>query len=122
MRTLIFCHDGKSGTIQQWARWSGMSYSTLQKRLRVMPISEALAMGVHKNGKKPTLAVEYQGETIYLTELAKKVGVKCETLRARIVKGMPVEEAVKKPIRHWSRKTKCTYPDCDRCPYEDCIA
>lgn len=77
--------------------------------------------------------LEYNGRRQTVREWAKEAGMKRNTLRWRIKHGMPVEEALTKPVRDWKAKemaisTKvrnkmpegCCIPDCENCPLPDC--
>lgn len=124
MQKLIFCYDGKSMGIKEWGDYVGVSYPTMQKRLKVMSIEEAVKMGRQKNGRKARLFITYKGEEMSIKELAKRTGMRYETLRYRIcLVGMTPEEAVATDVRHWEghKVLPCTYPDCDRCPHPDCV-
>ncbi len=68
-----------------------------------------------------------------LVEWAKEYGMKSNTLRWRIKHGIPVEEALTKPVRDWKAKEMaistnvrnkmpegCCIPDCESCPLPDC--
>lgn len=48
-----------------------------------------------QNNKRTTVTVVYQGEEIPVTKLARRFGMKPDTLRKRIHRGVPVEEALK---------------------------
>lgn len=122
MEKKMFHYRDRMWTIPELASEAGVAYSTMQKRLQKMRVEDAVKMG-RGIKKQPTLYTEYEGRRMSIKELAIKTKVDYGVLRHRIaVNGMTAEEAVKMPVRHWSsRKFDCPYPDCDACPYKDCV-
>ena len=57
-----------------------------------------------QRNKRTNVIVEYQGQTYTLAELAESVGMLRDTLSKRLMRGMTVEEAVEREIRHRARK------------------
>ena len=64
-----------------------------------------------------------QGKEYTYKELAEIAGISPQTLHQRIKYGMPVEEAVHKPLQnqnHGSCHAK-TIKDCFSCQFDDCV-
>ncbi len=68
--------------------------------------------------------IEYQGERISISELARKIGMNVNTLSGRLhTQRMTVEEAVNTPVAR-RRREACrasSFYDCFNCEYPDCI-
>ena len=63
-------------------------------------------VGKQKQGHhtpRPRKAIEYQGRTWTIAELARHAGIKYITMSMRLRKGWPVEKAVGAPLREWPR-------------------
>jgi len=62
--------------------------------------------GTRKRGKhtpRPRKAIEYEGRTWTIAELARHAGIKYITMSMRLRKGWPVEKAVGAPLREWPK-------------------
>lgn len=123
---------GKTQTLTEWARETGLGYSRLQHRIKSgMTLEEAIRIG-EKRPKPDALHVEYKGEMITVGELSRRTGKKYSLLYYRITRmGLTAEQAVDMPVVHggWregaGRKALyangCRYHDnCDTCPFDDC--
>ena len=55
---------------------------------------------VQDRNKRNSIYISYNGETFILMDLAKKVGMHQQTLKARIQRGLPVEEAIVKSYKY----------------------
>ena len=90
-------YEGKSYFLQDLAAEKGMSYRTLDDRIRRqgMTLEEAL--------KKPTIRegtsfVEINGVKVTKAEAARVAGITPNLLYQRLRKGMSIEEALSRPV------------------------
>ncbi len=85
-------YNGEKLTIAQWAEKTNISWSTIKRRLKSgWPVNDILTTRTTHE----TSSLNYKGEIFPLHILAKRFGIKRETLWARInVSKMPVEEAL----------------------------
>lgn len=98
--------DGIARTISEWVELSGTNKNTIIGRLsRGYPPKEAVFRKTGKNlhpvsnGKE--LYVTLNGKTKKFTEWCKQYGIKYESARSRLIRGLSYEEIFKKPIcRH----------------------
>lgn len=93
-------HDGKSLTVMQWAKATGIPPATLYSRIKTnwpvadmltVPASEAGAFVTQKRAKR----IEHNGEALTVAEWSARLGVYPSTIRARISKGLPLEEVLR---------------------------
>ena len=67
--------------------------------------------------------VEYNGRLYTYRELQELSGIGCNTIRLRIRRGWPVEQAVSEPPDPGRRKSECKawhYKQCFKCTEPDC--
>ena len=84
-------------TVSQLARELNMREPTLRHRLQTMPLDKALTMPVHSEFNatyKRARRYSVNGESGTLRELCEKFGVKYDTVRKRMQKGLSVEQAI----------------------------
>ena len=86
-------YQGVKG-LQAIADYTGINFFTLHVRLYQsnLTIEQAVALGPSKQK-----SYQYQG-VVGLPNIAKAVGMKATTLKARIKRGMTIEQAVEKPL------------------------
>jgi len=60
---------------------------------------EWAVLAVQANNKRRSIRLTFQGETLTLAQWSKRIGIKVPALYLRLYKGMPVEEALTKPLR-----------------------
>lgn len=68
--------------------------------------------------------IEYQGERMSISELARKIGMNVNTLSGRLHnQRMTVEEAINTPVAGRRREVcrAVSFYDCFNCEYSDCI-
>jgi DNA-directed RNA polymerase specialized sigma24 family protein len=58
--------------------------------------------------KERTVMVEFEGETLPLVDVARRVGIDRNVLNTRLHRGLTLAEAINKPIRKRTRKPKCS--------------
>jgi DNA-directed RNA polymerase specialized sigma24 family protein len=58
--------------------------------------------------KERTVMVEFEGETLPLVDVARRVGIDRNVLNTRLHRGLTLTEAINKPIRKRTRKPKCS--------------
>ncbi len=94
---------GETLTAFQWSKRTGVSRHTILARLR-SGWSEEEAITIEP---MRSVIVSYEGEKIRLSELSKRCGIHCETLRYRIFKkGMPPEVAARLATNGHGRPSK----------------
>ncbi len=90
---------GQTLTIKEWAERIGLSYAGLLDRLaKGIPLDRALTApkGTHffPEARKPRIALTYRGETMSMTQWAKRIGMDLSTVFRRWQKGLPMEEVL----------------------------
>lgn len=96
--------DGFVGTLKQVAEHCGISVSTLGNRIHHgMSIQEAIQKPARKHGKlvKYTLPDGFTGS---IRAIAKHTGICDGTLKARLYRGMSMDEAVSLPVRSFNQR------------------
>lgn len=84
-------------TVAQLARELNICEQTLRHRLKTMPLEKALTSPVHSEFNasiKRARRYLVNGECGTLRELCEKFGVKVDTVRKRMRKGMTIEQAM----------------------------
>jgi len=96
---------GKKMTLIEWVRDTGHAPDVIKKRLkRGLSIEEALYKGsIAKHGEDSIF--EAFGESKTLGEWGKIKGLKVSTIRSRLLKNIPIEEALCSEIRPGKRIT-----------------
>ena len=62
-KTIVFDHDGRSGTLKQWAEWTGVAKSTIDRRLREgKSFADAISTNKFKTAK-PEVNIGRSGMT-----------------------------------------------------------
>jgi hypothetical protein len=89
--------NGETHTLLDWAKKSGLPYATLRVRyergVRDLTLLSKTHMSIgHNRGIKHETV--YEGETISLRALAKRLGLNYEKLRARHIRGLQGEALV----------------------------
>lgn len=88
--------DGEAHTLREWSRVRGISYETLKGRIkRGMSLAEALAEGPGVWGKVPARYV-VDGVERTVGEWAELYGIKADTLRERLRRGLTIAEALER--------------------------
>jgi len=98
--------DGVSKTLVDWVAIYGIASGTVRKRLKkgwdikralTTPPDEAFSRNMTKDRVEQAY-VEFQGEKLPLSELAKRHGINLSTLRKRLRNGMDLRTALTMPI------------------------
>lgn len=90
----IYKHAGRAMTLRDWAKHLGMSANIISNRIRRgWPLNRALTSPIIK-GTRSTDFITHNGMTMSLPEWAKHLGVKHNTLWARLARGIPIHEAL----------------------------
>lgn len=98
-------YRGETRSVEDWAQISGISATCLRSRIKYGWAVDDLFLPPKTKPKKsrkkddPMLIVEYRGELIPYTELARKYNIPTNILHSRLVTGWSVEDALNKPIR-----------------------
>lgn len=93
-------YRGKTQTLAEWADELGIGYDALHGRLRRgWSIKRAFTtpIGPAPENRQFPYEVEYQGETLALTEWAEQLGISYKTLHYRLTHGWSVERAFTTP-------------------------
>ena len=123
---------GEEHHLSEWSRKTGISIWTIKARLaHGWTIEKALSQPPVQRKAR----ILYNGRYCTYAELAtfSKVDVTPSAIRYRIAElHMDVRDAINTPLRgavdsmspkfHGRKPEACTYPDCDRCPFDDCYA
>lgn len=125
---------GKSKRLAEWSRESGIPFHVLSDRIRRRhwEPERALTQPVRNHNRMVTI----DNVSMPLYKWTERTGINYKTAQSRLNNGWDPKEAMSAPlmveraedgIRHSSkpqtgyRPRYCTYPDCDRCPYSDCV-
>lgn len=123
---------GKSLRLTEWSKLTGIDLHTLNKRLNDYGWEPERAFSQQPVNRKAR--VPYKGHYYSYAELSRlsEIGLSPGIIRHRIVnRGMSVFDAITQPSKkdghtseafHGRKPKECTYPDCGRCPYDDCRA
>lgn len=103
---VLYEHEGKSYLLMDLAEEKGISYRTLDARIRRqgMSVEEALAKPTENRGREPT--VEVNGVMVSKSQAARDAGMSYCVLHRRLSKGMSVEEALATPVAPRKPRTK----------------
>ncbi|HRI77588.1 MAG TPA: hypothetical protein PLX33_11460 [Alphaproteobacteria bacterium] len=103
---------GETRTLSEWAECLGISASTLRYRLARGWTDEQITSTPAKVGqrlvKRNYQAVTAFGETLFFSEWEKRFGVKPNTIRERLRRGIDPETAVSQPPSPAGKKIKET--------------
>lgn len=98
-------YNGKSQTLEQWAKETGLSIKTIKNRItrrftvdRVLYVPSLGGAPIEKRLQGDTHTFTFQGETLSLVEWSRKLGIQYATLYDRINRGWPVERAFTEPL------------------------
>ena len=92
----LFSHAGRTMTLNEWAKHLGVRYQTLAHRLRQKwPIELVLTSQLKCRGEyRPNAIIEHNGKAMSIAEWAKYLGLKHNTLYARLMRGVPLNLAL----------------------------
>lgn len=128
-----YSYNGETHYLSEWARITGISIYTLHKRVGDYgwPVERAFTEKPNRNREK----VRYGKRSYTYSELSRlsPIGISPGTLRDRIVKRhMSIHDALTTPSQKEGHTTNalkkdrmakdCCYPNCDNCPYDDCMS
>lgn len=124
-----YTYHGKTQYLTKWSEELGIPRNILSVRLaKGWDIERAFEQPVKTDRKAK---VEYNGKTYSYAELSRIFGNPVSRISYRLQHDYSVKDALSsKDFRHMDRThvyasqrpELCTYPDCDRCQYEDCVA
>lgn len=126
-----YTFNGKTMFLSGWSKETGISLCTLRARLQKLGWSPEKAFTTRPI--KRSAKIQMRNGTYSYSALSKMspCGIRAGTVRDRIVtQHLTPEMAISVPsakeghtTNGIKRKPKlCVYPDCDNCPYEDCVA
>lgn len=88
--------QGRTRTLAQWARLVKMRPDKLHYRLEAgWSLEKALTLTPQTSGPRSSHILVHQGRHVALTQLASENGIKQSTLRGRLKRGLPLEQALK---------------------------
>ena len=94
-RTRKITFNGRTMGLNAWAKEIGMRWSSLDKRLKTMPLARALSPDrVSNHERKNVRMLTANGQTKPLTVWARELGVSHTSLIERLDRGWTVERAV----------------------------
>ena len=86
-------YQGRKWTLSEWAKFLGVHYVTLYRRLnKGYPLEEVF--NVHAQEY-----IEYLGKSQTIAEWAEERGISCKALCARLKNGWSVERALNTPVK-----------------------
>lgn len=86
---------GRKQTGPQWAREFGIKYHTIRARLRLgWGVEDAISRPLVEAGQHSATKLVVMGETKTLQQWARVSGIAAPTIRARIKRGEPIEQAI----------------------------
>lgn len=98
VRNLMIEHDGRTLTVVQWEKITGILARIIRDRLhKGWTPADALTVpvGGMRQATHPALTITYQGETLTYRQWAERTGLSWFTIRERVSKGWPVEEVLR---------------------------
>ena len=94
-----FSYDGRTLTASEWARETGIGFTTIIARLnRGLSSAEVLAKHKLVGDSSPPMMIEFKGKSQPASVWAKSIGVSTRTLKKRIKAGIPLERALCNPM------------------------
>lgn len=92
-----YTHNGKTMTLREWAKYSGISYATLKTRMRRHgDFKKAITEDVRQSKFR---YVEWEGKTVRLSTLCMRYGIGYGALHERLTHGMSLYDALHTPVR-----------------------
>lgn len=98
----ILTIDGQSKTVAEWSEITGISTSTIHRRL-VLGWSDDETLKTDVAIVADKRFIEYQGETHSISEWAKITGIPGGTIRRRVDQGWPLDKLLAKTSRNGKR-------------------
>jgi hypothetical protein len=102
--------NGETHCLSEWARRLGVNPATIRTRLEYdWTAEDAVTLLPKAREDQESAKLTYQGETLRLTEWARRTGQSASRLRSRVYKQrLPLEVALAKPNLKTGRKKKQT--------------
>lgn len=99
--TFMLAFMGKTQSFMAWAEETGIPYATLKKRICAYGWSAERALTTSNTTKKQSkssdVIVSFNGESLCLSEWARKYDISATTIRNRLRAGWSAEKAIKTP-------------------------
>lgn len=98
VRDLVIEHDGRSLSVDQWEKITGIAARIIRERLRRdWTPADALTVpaGGTRRATQPAQTITYQGETLTYRQWGERTGIAWFTIRERVGKGWPVEDVLR---------------------------
>lgn len=97
--TRKIAHNGETLSISEWAKRTGISEGTLERRINAskMAIDEALSVPVGCTKRQVETVLSFNGQNKALIQWAKEFGLSAQAVRKRIARGWSVESALTTP-------------------------
>lgn len=103
-RNRVLVHNGRTRTLAQWAKETGLSGSLIAWRLEAgWPVEDALTKPLGEPHRNYRL-VECDGEMVPIKEAARRRGLPYDTLFKRASAGWSLEDALTRPVRKHCRR------------------
>lgn len=97
-RSIRIEFDGRCMGLSEWAEETGIEYATLLRRYRSGWTPDRILTTPVQWSKNAVSLYEWNGVSKSLREWSEQYGIKYDTLRGRIRKGMSIEEAITESI------------------------
>lgn len=92
-------YQGRTMTVSEWARETGIGFTTLIARLnRNFPLDAVFHHGPLPGLPNSPKILEYQGRKMPVAEWAKEIGITPKALKKRLLAGVPLERALQNPM------------------------
>jgi hypothetical protein len=98
-KNIVLTVRGQSKTVPEWAAVVGIKPSAIHRRLQLgWTHEDAVLTSVEsKTDKRNSVLLEFGGERKTMKQWSKSVGIRIETLEARLARGWTVERAISTP-------------------------
>lgn len=104
----FFEHNGRSLILSDWATETRVSYELLKRRVLTAGWSITRAIETPVNApRRNSHFLEFQGERLPLSDMARKYGIIPQSLMTRLRKGWSLEDALLTPIQEKQSKRNC---------------
>ena len=92
-------HCGKTLSSSEWARETGIGFTTIIARLnRGLSADQVLSRGKLVGEGSPPIMIEFEGKNQPASVWAKSIGVSTRTLKKRLKAGIPLDRALRNPM------------------------
>ena len=92
-------YNGKTQTVSEWARETGIGFTTIIARLnRNYPIEDVFSKTKVKGGNSPTKILVHNGRQQTIAQWAAEIGIPKSILKKRLKAGISLDRALQNPM------------------------